>query len=107
MPLSDIAVSDYLSLFRKIDKLAESNKVPHDKSWQDEEAIEALTIINFQCVMGFSRSVGLTVLYLVYCGKLTVGSYQDWLAQHYPRARLPEHYLPTALIVAIASASRP
>jgi len=107
MPLSDIAVSDYLSLFRKIDKLAESNKVPHDKSWQDEEAIEALTIINFQCVMGFSRSVGLTVLYLVYCGKLTVGSYQAWLAQYYPRARLPEPYLPAELIVAIAAASRP
>jgi len=107
MPLSDIAVSDYLALFRQIDKLAEINKVPQDKLWQDGEATEALIIINFQCVMGFSRSVGITVLYLVYYGKLTVGSYRAWLAQHYPRARLPEHYLPAALIVAIASASRP
>jgi membrane-associated phospholipid phosphatase len=106
MPLSDIAVSDYLALFRQIDELAESNKVPQDKSWQDGEVTEALIIINFQCVMGFSRSVGLTVLYLVYCGKLTVGSYRAWLAQHYPRARLPEHYLPAALIVAIAASSR-
>jgi len=106
MPLSDIAVSDYLALFHQIDKLAEVNKVPQDKLWQDGEATEVLIIINFQCVMGFSRSVGLTVLYLVYCGKLTVGSYRDWLAQHYPRARLPEHYLPAALIVAITASSR-
>lgn len=107
MPLSAIAVSDYLTLFRQIDALVEISKVPHDKSWQDGGTAEALIIINFQCVMGFSRSVGITVLYLVYCGKLTVGSYQAWLAQHYPRARLPEHYLPAALIVAIAAASRP
>lgn len=107
MPLSQVAVSDYLALFRQIDELAKVSEVSQDQLWQDGEVTESLIIINFQCVMGFSRSVGITVLYLVYCGKLTIGSYQDWLAQHYPRARLPEPYLPTALIVAIAAASRP
>jgi hypothetical protein len=106
MSLSDIAVSDYLALFRQIDELAENNKLPQEELWQDGEATEALIIINFQCVMGFSRSVGLTVLYLVYCGKLTVGSYRAWLTQHYPRARLPEPYLPAALVVAITASSR-
>jgi|26BtaG_2_1085354.scaffolds.fasta_scaffold02890_4 membrane-associated phospholipid phosphatase len=110
MPLSEIAVSDYLALFRQIDKLAgfdkeAEGKVAKDEVQQKNHDVDEIIIINFQCVMGFSRSVGLTVLYLVYCGKLTVGSYRAWLSQHYPRARLPEAYLPAALIVAITAVS--
>lgn len=106
MPLSQVAVSDYIALFRKIDALAGINKTTQDHSQQNGQTLNELIIINFQCVMGFSRSVGIIVLYLAYCGKLTVDSYRAWLAQHYPRARLPESYLPAALIAAIAAVNK-
>ena len=62
-----------------------------------------IALINFHCVMGLSRSIGVQVLYLLYCGTLTVSNYQSWLEQHYPHAHLKVDYLPQSLVEAMAN----
>ena len=62
----------------------------------------SITLINFHCVMGLSRSIGVQVLYLLYCGALTVHNYHSWLAQYYPYAHLKDDYLPLSLVEAMA-----
>ncbi|WP_192992566.1 hypothetical protein, partial [Psychrobacter sp. FME61] len=50
-----------------------------------------------------SRSIGVQVLYLLYCGTLTIYNYQSWLEQHYPHAHLKDAYLPQSLLEAVAN----
>lgn len=59
-------------------------------------------LINFQCAMGLSRSVAIEVLYLLYCGKLTIENYEAWVQSHYPFAKLPAEYLPKRLLEQIS-----
>lgn len=105
-PLSEIAFKDYIDLFEQIDALAKSTATQYIMSnWKRElrNNPNEITLINFHCVMGLSRSIGVQVLYLLYCGKLTVYSYLCWIEQHYPHAQLAEAYLPKSLVEAVAS----
>jgi len=94
-PLSDLLLEDYINLFKRIESLTQSVKsraINADNENQQEGSV--ITLINFHCVMGLSRSIGVQVLYLLYCGTLTVYNYQSWLEQHYPHAHLKDAYLP-------------
>ena len=105
-PLSEIAVKDYIDLFKQIDALAnatETQRIVANGEGEVENHPNKITLINFHCVMGLSRSIGVQVLYLVYCGKLTAHSYRFWIEQHYPHAQLAEAYLPQSLIEAITN----
>lgn len=105
-PLSDVSPKDYIDLFKQIDALtvAGENEINRaDSKHKIKNKPNEVTLINFHCVMGLSRSVGVQVLYLVYCGKLTVDSYRAWIECHYPQAHLAEGYLPKSLVAAIAN----
>lgn len=105
-PLSEIAVKDYIDLFKRIDALADATETQCIVANSEREVgnhPNKITLINFHCVMGLSRSIGVQVLYLVYCGKLTAHSYRFWIEQHYPYAQLVEAYLPPSLVDAITS----
>ena len=118
-PLSDVLLKDYIELFKRIDALTQSIETrainANNESWvegsqvkygqvkNDQVKDSLTTLINFHCVMGLSRSIGVQVLYLLYCGTLTVYNYQSWLEQHYPHAHLKDDYLPQSLVEAMAN----
>jgi len=103
-PLNDVLLKDYIDLFKQIEALIRSAEtrafVTNNKDKIEDSLI---TLINFHCVMGLSRSIGVQVLYLLYCGTLTVYNYQSWLEQHYPHAHLKGAYLPQSLVEAMAN----
>lgn len=104
--LSDVSPKDYIHLFQQLDALTLLSDSPPTVATDKNKIAgnpSAITLINFHCVMGLSRSVGVQVLYLVYCGTLTTDSYRAWIAHYYPHARLAEGYLPESLVVAIAN----
>lgn len=103
-PLNDVLLKDYIDLFERIDaliRLAETRTFVTNNKDKVEGSL--ITLINFHCVMGLSRSIGVQVLYLLYCGTLTVYNYQSWLEQHYPHAHLKGAYLPQSLVEAMAN----
>ena len=103
-PLNDVVLTDYIDLFKRIESLtqsAEPRVINTDNESQQEDSV--ITLINFHCVMGLSRSIGVQVLYLLYCGTLTIYNYQSWLEQHYPHAHLKDAYLPQSLLEAVAN----
>jgi membrane-associated phospholipid phosphatase/protein-tyrosine phosphatase len=103
-PLSDVLLKDYIELFKRIDALTQSAETRAITANNDSHIENSLTtIINFHCVMGLSRSIGVQVLYLLYCGTLTVHNYRSWIEQHYPHAHLKDAYLPQLLVEAMAN----
>ncbi|MGP9548198.1 phosphatase PAP2 family protein [Psychrobacter sp. AOP7-D1-21] len=103
-PLNDVLLQDYIDLFKRIESLTQSVKpraINADNENQQEDSI--ITLINFHCVMGLSRSIGVQVLYLLYCGTLTVYNYQSWIEQYYPHAHLKDAYLPQSLVETMAN----
>ncbi|MBH0006787.1 phosphatase PAP2 family protein [Psychrobacter sp. SWN149] len=102
-PLSDVLLKDYIDLFKRIDALTQSAETRAITANSDSHIENSLTtIINFHCVMGLSRSIGVQVLYLLYCGTLTIHDYQSWIEQHYPHAHLKGAYLPQSLVEIMA-----
>ena len=72
-PLNDVVLTDYIDLFKRIESLtqsAEPRVINTDNESQQKDSV--ITLINFHCVMGLSRSIGVQVLYLLYCGTLTI-----------------------------------
>ncbi len=113
-PLSDVLLKDYIDLFKRIDALTQSAKTRaitannesrvEGSQVEDNQVKNSLTtLINFHCVMGLSRSIGVQVLYLLYCGTLTIHDYQSWIEQHYPHAHLKDAYLPKSLVETMAN----
>ncbi len=113
-PLNDVLLQDYIDLFQQIDALSQSVEIQaitaNNESWVEGSQLEdsqvkdsLITLINFHCVMGLSRSIGVQVLYLLYCGTLTVYNYQSWIEQHYPHAHLKDAYLPKSLVETMAN----
>ena len=105
-PLNEIAVKDYIDFFKRIDSLANATETQCIVANGEREVgnhPNKTTLINFHCVMGLSRSIGVQVLYLVYCGKLTAHSYRFWIEKNYSHAQLAEAYLPQSLIEAITN----
>jgi len=108
-PLNDVLLEDYIDLFQQIDALIQSVETraitANNESWVEGNQIKDsfITLINFHCVMGLSRSIGVQVLYLLYCGTLTVYNYQSWIEQHYPNAHLKDAYLPQSLVETMAN----
>lgn len=103
-PLNDVLLEDYIDLFKRLYALIRSAETQAFVT-NDKDKVEGsfITLINFHCVMGLSRSIGVQVLYLLYCGTLTVYNYQSWLEQHYPHAHLKGTYLPQSLVEAMAN----
>ncbi len=98
-PFSKFDAPVLIELFEQLDHLlSENNKLNKINSHTP------ITLINFHCVMGFSRSIAMQILYLVYCDKLTMKTYQAWIDQYYPQAHLSRSYLPEPLITAISIA---
>lgn len=97
-PFNQEDVPLLVALFKQLDQLIYQNKL------RQASANTQPTLINFHCVMGFSRSIATQVLYLVYCDKLSVNTYKNWINQHYPNAHLSDIYLPKSVIKAMASA---
>lgn len=113
-PLSDVLLKDYIDLFKRLEALTQSaetraitanneSRVEGSQVKDDQTEDSLTTIINFHCVMGLSRSIGVQVLYLLYCGTLTIHNYQSWIEQHYPHAHLTDTYLPQPLVEAMAN----
>ncbi|WP_181416333.1 phosphatase PAP2 family protein [Psychrobacter fozii] len=118
-PLSDVLLKDHIDLFKRLEALTQSaetraitadnesrvegHQVKYGQVKDDQVKDSLTTIINFHCVMGLSRSIGVQVLYLLYCGTLTIHNYQSWIEQHYPHAHLTDAYLPQSLVEAVAN----
>ncbi len=113
-PLNDVLLQDYIDLFQQIEALIQSaetqpitanneNLVEGSQVENSQVKVSLITLINFHCVMGLSRSIGVQVLYLLYCGTLTVYNYQSWIEQHYPHAHLKDAYLPQSLVETMAN----
>ena len=108
-PLSDVLLQDYIDLFQQIEALIQSAETQaitaNNESWVEGSQVKdsLITLINFHCVMGLSRSIGVQVLYLLYCGTLTVYNYQSWIEQHYPHAHIKDAYLPQSLVETMAN----
>ncbi|WP_201579652.1 phosphatase PAP2 family protein [Psychrobacter sp. Pi2-52] len=113
-PLNDVLLQYYIDLFQQIEALIQSVETQaitaNNESWVEGNQVEdsqvkggLITLINFHCVMGLSRSIGVQVLYLLYCGTLTVYNYQSWIEQHYPHAHLKDTYLPQSLVETMAN----
>ncbi len=113
-PLNDVLLQDYIDLFQQIEALIQSAETQaitaNNESWVEGNQVEDnqikdsfITLINFHCVMGLSRSIGVQVLYLLYCGTLTVYNYQSWIELHYPHAHLKDAYLPQSLVGVMAN----
>lgn len=96
--LKEVDAQDFMQLFKKIDVLAALDRV-------SDITIKPLpsdrVLINFQCVMGLSRSVALHALYLIYQGKLTADNYVAWINEQYPNAHINDYYLPKSLVTKI------
>ncbi|MDN3453287.1 MULTISPECIES: phosphatase PAP2 family protein [unclassified Psychrobacter] len=103
-PLNDVLLKDYIDLFKRLEALTQSAETRAITTNNESQIANALiTLINFHCVMGLSRSIGVQVLYLLYGGTLTVHNYQSWIEQHYPHAHLTDAYLPQSLVEAMAN----
>jgi len=108
-PLNDVLLQDYIDLFKQIDALIQSAETQaitaNNENWVEDNQVKdsLITLINFHCVMGLSRSIGVQVLYLLYCGTLIVYNYQSWIELHYPHAHLKDAYLPQWLVKAMAN----
>lgn len=103
-PLNDVLLQDYIDLFKQIDVLIRSAETQAFVTNNKDKVKDSLIkLINFHCVMGLSRSIGVQVLYLLYCGTLTVYNYQSWIEQHYPQAHLKDTYLPQSLVETMAN----
>ena len=95
--LSVLDVEVLLRLFRQIDTLCLTRQC-------QQQSAPTLTLINFHCVMGLSRSISIHLLYLLYCGKLSVDDCQNrqdgqnWLAYYYPQAHISDDFLPQSLL---------
>ena len=85
-----IEPQNFIELFKSIDSSLESNH------WT-LQAHNSQIVINFHCIMGFSRSVALHVLFLIYRGHLSADNYMAWIGEHYPRAHIDAHYLPESV----------
>lgn len=93
--LKEIDAKNFIQLFKEIDTLVAINK-PSEITIK--QLHNSMTLINFQCVMGLSRSVALHALYLIYKRKLTTDNYVDWVNEHYPKAHINDYYLPKLLV---------
>ncbi|MGP4952874.1 phosphatase PAP2/dual specificity phosphatase family protein [Psychrobacter sp. T6-1] len=93
----DIDSDEMIELFKQI------KKIEADKALASETGV----VIHFHCIMGFSRSIALQVLYLVYCQVLTVDNYRDWIATTYPKAHVSEDYLPLSVVKNISIKTDP
>lgn len=93
--LKEVNAQDFIQLFKEIDTLAALDRI-------SDITIKPLpsnrVLINFQCVMGLSRSVALHALYLIYQGKLTADNYVVWINEQYPNAHINDYYLPKLLV---------
>lgn len=112
--LSELDIEALLSLFKQLNQLLASPV--HAKSMSSQSLpktavnndtnitvvgankIDTITLINFHCVMGLSRSIAIEILYLLYCGKLTVDNYRQWLEHYYPDAHISEQFLPSSIL---------
>ena len=112
--LAELDIKALLSLFKQLDQSLASPV--HAKSMSSQSLLKAavnndanitvvgankidtITLINFHCVMGLSRSIAIETLYLLYCGKLTVDNYRQWLEHYYPDAHISEHFLPSSIL---------
>lgn len=99
--LVEIELDEFIDFFHKIDQLTTSD------SKHIEAKSSSITLINFHCVMGLSRSIAIQTLYLLYCGKLSVDSYQSWLQEHYPRAHISAEFMPSSLIAKLIEKGKP
>lgn len=107
-PLQQADIPMLLHLFRRIDDLITNKQLPkalkrarRSKDSYKNSDETPITLLNFHCVMGLSRSIAVQVLYLLYCDKLRVENVRGWIAEHYPKAHLSEYYLSESLMKAI------
>ncbi|MBU5616170.1 phosphatase PAP2 family protein [Psychrobacter sp. TAE2020] len=100
-PFNEADALVLIGLFEQLNQLLADNRQTNKV-----QAGTSLTLINFHCVMGFSRSIATQVLYLVYCDKLSLENYQTWIRQNYPQAHLASSYLPESLITALSCAKK-
>lgn len=98
--LAELEVDKLLQFFQKLDQLITSDS-KHIKTKSS-----SITLINFHCVMGLSRSIAIQTLYLLYCGKLNVDSYQSWLQDYYPQAHISAEFMPTPIVTEIIRKGR-
>ncbi|MDO5769108.1 MAG: phosphatase PAP2 family protein [Psychrobacter sp.] len=117
--LAELDIKALLSLFKELDQLLARPVNPKSMSGQslpktavnsdaditkvgatqtDTTQTEAITLINFHCVMGLSRSIAIETLYLLYCGKLTLDNYRQWINHYYPNAHISEQFLPASTL---------
>ena len=87
----ELDISDVIVLFKDIDHLIKIKSTA-------KIGLSTSTLINFHCVMGLSRSVGLHTLYLVYKGVLEPHSYSAWIKKCYPNAHVSATYLPISVV---------
>lgn len=96
--LKEVDAQDLIQLFKNIDALA---ALDGTFDITIEQLLSDRVLINFQCVMGLSRSVALHTLYLIYRGKLTSDNYVTWINEQYPKAHINDYYLPKLLVTKI------
>ena len=93
--LREVDAQDFMQLFKKIDALAALDRI---SDITINPLPSNMILVNFQCVMGLSRSVALHTLYLIYRGKLTSDNYVTWINEQYPKAHINDYYLPKLLV---------
>ncbi|WP_010199361.1 phosphatase PAP2 family protein [Psychrobacter sp. PAMC 21119] len=93
--LGEIDTQHFVHLFKQIDALA---AIDIATNITKKKLPSKTILINFQCVMGLSRSVALHALYLIYRGQLTIDNYVAWINEQYPKAHVNDNYLPKSLI---------
>lgn len=93
--LREVDAQDFIYLFKKIDTLTALDGI---SDITHKQLPSDVALINFQCVMGLSRSVALHALYLIYRGKLTADNYVAWINEQYPNAHINDYYLPKLLV---------
>ena len=96
--LREVDAQNFIQLFKEIDTLAAMNSTSYITI---KPLPSNMVLINFQCVMGLSRSVALHTLYLIYRGKLTSDNYVTWINEQYPKAHINDYYLPKLLVTKI------
>ena len=111
--LREVAAQDFIHLFKQIDALANdaltneaSANIDIGTNITKKQLPRNITLINFQCVMGLSRSVALHALYLIYQGQLTADDYVTWINEQYPRAHINDSYLPKSLVNEVGSLAK-
>ncbi len=93
--LREIDTQSFIHLFEEINALVAIDR-PSDITAKQRS--NNMVLINFQCVMGLSRSVALHALYLIYRGTLSADDYIAWINEHYPKAHVNDYYLPKRLV---------